>query len=84
MREATDVYVLDHPSGYEWRYELGDLLQELYEAATWNGKTFTDEDGVYIVPVPAHECTDDVTEYMESEDWLALGGRLIWKPRTAA
>jgi hypothetical protein len=28
MQETTDIYLLDHPSGYEWRYQLGDLLQE--------------------------------------------------------
>jgi hypothetical protein len=31
MQETTDIYLLDHPSGYEWRYQLGDLLQEFYE-----------------------------------------------------
>ena len=86
MQETTAIYLLDHPSGYEWRYQLGDLLQEFYEEvndrALRFGEAFTESDGIWVIRMPANLTAAAIDDCLRrcGEQWSELDAQCIWRP----
>ena len=80
--KSTTVYVFDHASGFDWNIDRDTIERERdeYRDAGW----ITECDSIHRIDVPVELVTgvnnEQITDYLEGEDWSALGGVLLWTP----
>jgi hypothetical protein len=81
LKDSTTVFVFDHRSGFDWNInrQVVEKERDEYCKAGW----LTASDAIYEIEVPVYpfvegQSNDAVTEYLSGEDYLALGGKVLW------
>ena len=81
MKETTRIYVFDHASGFDWNIDRAtvETLRDQHQRDGW----LAGGDAIYEMDVPIAPfidgvTNDEITDYLEAEDYIALDGRVLW------